>query len=263
MRNSIILRLSIIIIVILVFTSCNLLKTIFGCDQSSSDENVVTISPNGGEYILQDGFVLKVPANAVYEETDISISILNNSGLQQIFDRYGFNNENILTYIEGKPDGLTFNVPVELTFPASFEDGDIPLLYEVINDTSCVIASNSKIELNSDQNEITISIPHFSSFFTSIITKLRDMLNIECLTTPCRCKNNEIIQGDRDYICNTGDCQISEMKLSITFPDCDESLTEDFFAREVSEGCVPELVISANSYIVETNEQKQIRTPEG
>lgn len=258
MKNPTIFNLAFLLIIIPLFTSCSFLKRLFGCDQLPSDENSVTILPAGGEYTLQNGFMLKVPANAVNKKTEISIKLLNNSRLQQIIDIYEFNNDPILAFIEGKPDGLVFNSPIEITFPASIEDEDIPLLYEVINDTSCMIASNTEIRLNSDQNEVTISISHFSSFFTAIITKLRDKLNYECLTTPCRCGNNVIIQGDKDFICNTKDCQISEVKLKITFPKCDGAPQEEFFAREVSGGCVPKLVISADSYIVKTNEQTNI-----
>ena len=256
MKNSDNIKLSAMLLtILLLITSCNCLKTSTE-PTNPPDENTLTISPDGGEYNFPSGIRLRVPAGAVEDDTDISLKVLSRIELQPVLNEYGFKEEDLLVYIEGKPAGLTFNTPVELILSSDIEDGDIPLLYNVKKDTTCSISSNSKIKFNSKHNELIISVSHFSSFFAQIVTSLRDLFNIECLTDPCRCGDTKIIQGDKDYLCSIGDCQITETKVTVIFPEC--GTKEESIMREISPGCDPKLVLSADSYIVPTGGQTNI-----
>ena len=64
-----------------------------------------------------------MPAGAVTEETDVLLHKINSTKLQTIYDKRGVSIDNLLACIEGGPDGLTFNLPVQIILTVNLEPG--------------------------------------------------------------------------------------------------------------------------------------------
>jgi hypothetical protein len=74
----------------------------------------------------------------------------------------------------------------------------------------------------------------------------------ECSVTPCRCGKIKVEQRDKDFLCDNGNCQVSETQVTVTFLDCPDAPVEETSMREVSAGCTPELYLMPGSPTVPT-----------
>lgn len=226
---------------------------------NSEEDNILTISPDGGEYTFPDGIILRVPAGAVTEETDVLLHKINSTKLQTIYDKRGVSIDNLLACIEGGPDGLTFNLPVQIILTVNLEPGEIPIVHEVNWDSSSYSLITTEIFCDPGQDTLVISLNHFSSISAEIAKEYDDLYG-ECTNNPCRCGRIKVEQQDKDFICNNGDCQVTETKVNVTFLDCEGAPTEESFFREVSAGCSSELYLTMSSSVVVTGNQAQVST---
>jgi hypothetical protein len=239
-----------------------LVMLLYGCCKmsihSTPDENTLKICPRGGQYTFPGGIVLQVPRGAVSKKMNVNLKFLNPSDVKQsILDDFGFTKENLVAFIDGGSEEINFNLPVKLIIKAKLDTGKIPLLYEVINDSTCTLASNANITADADKNEIIISVKHFSNFFVELIEDLVE--RIKCGEDPCRCKEYFVEQGDKDFMCSSAKCQITESKLAVTYKSCPGTPKEEFFSREVSDGCIPKLLLSSDQAVIPTNGQTSLK----
>ena len=211
-----------------------------------SPDYTLSVSPEGGDYSYPGGISLRVPAGAVTDFTAILLRKVPNSELSSIFEKRGVSINNLLACVEGSPDGIAFNIPVQLVIAVDLEPGEIPFVHEIDLNNGTYMPLETDILYDPDQDTLIISLTHFSSISAEIIKEFEDFLD-NCGENPCRCVSNKIEQRDVDLISENGDCQITETKVSITFLDCPGSPVEESFFREVSAGCNPNLNLSAAS----------------
>jgi len=240
------------ILAILIYFTCSEKKS-----TNSDDENTLTISPNGGEYTFPDGIILRVPTGAITEETDISLHKIRSTKVSPIFEKRGVSIDNLLACVEGGPDGLTFNLPVQIILSVELEPGEIPIIHEIDLESGEYTLAETEILCDPAADTLVISLSHFSAVSAEIAREYEDLFD-ECSENPCRCGRIKIEQTDKDFICDNGNCQVTESKVSVTFLDCPESPVEESTYREVSSGCQPELYISAANSVVITGNQTRV-----
>lgn len=235
------LLISISTLILLLFHSCSEDTTV-----EPSEKKSITISPEGGDYTFADGIVLKVPLGAVNRDTKILIRHVNISEVQSIYSNRGISIDNLLACIEGTPDGLVFNHPVQLILSVDLQSGDIPVVHEVNLINGSYTTSEIVTICDPEQNKLIISLDHFSTYTAETMNEIKELLSSKCGDTLCRCLRIRITQDDKDYVCNNGECQIAETRMKISFLDCDEDSTEEFYMKEISTGCTPSLKVSAD-----------------
>ena len=236
-----------------------LLVVFMTCSETSVEpepEYTVTISPEGGEYTFPDGISLSVPAGAVTGNTDITLRKISSDQLTSMFNRRGVPIENLLVCIEGTPDGLEFNFPVQVHVSVNLEPGTIPFVHEVDLENGEYTPAETEVICDPEQDSLTISLSHFSEVSVENIKEFDE--DTECETNSCRCGKIRVEQNDKDYICNTGTCQITETRVSVTFLDCPGEPVEESFMREVSDKCKPKLDLFAWSITVPVGGQTHI-----
>ena len=95
------------------------LTALFSCSEDSpsepSNENTITISSQGGEYTTEDGIIIRVPAGAVDNDTDILIENVSSSEVESIFESRAVSVDNLLACIDGTPDGTVFKKPIQVS----------------------------------------------------------------------------------------------------------------------------------------------------
>ena len=136
-------------------------------------EKTVTISPDGGEYSFPDGILLKVPAEAVNENTDVMIKRISNDQLASIYNNRGIPVADLLLCIEGTPDGTEFIKLIQLCISIKLDRGDIPFLQEVDLSNGEYSTSETEIICKPDKDSLIISVKHFSYFFVEILSEIR------------------------------------------------------------------------------------------
>ncbi|NQT26793.1 hypothetical protein HQ585_15665 [candidate division KSB1 bacterium] len=216
------------------------------------------VSPGGGEYTFSDGIKLTVPAGAVSVNTEIEIRKVGNNELSSIFGQRGVPMDRLLACVEGKPDGLTFSQPVKLMVPVDLEPGEIPVVHEIDLENGAYAPLMTESVGDPEADTLEISISHFSSISAEILKELEELFP-ECAIDPCRCGRIKVEQSDKDNICDTGECQITESRVSVTFLDCPGQPVEESFLREVSSGCRPKMTLTVGSQKVITENQTSVR----
>ncbi len=185
----------------------------------SEPEYTITILPEGGEYTCPNGIILRVPAGAVTRETDITLKKVNGAKLAPIFKKRGVSVDNLLACIDGTPDGTVFNLPIQLILSVDLEPGDIPFVHEVDLADGSYTPAETEIICDPNLDILEISISHFSTLSAEILREIRDLFG-ECAIDPCRCGRVKVVQSDKDYICDNGDCEVTQSKVTVTFLDC-------------------------------------------
>jgi hypothetical protein len=219
---------------------------------NTEEDETLTISPEGGEYTFADGIKLRVPPGAVDEEKEISLKKVAEDQIESIFEKRGVPIEDLLVCIEGKPDGLVFNHPVEVILSVDLEPGELAIIQEAnLNTGSCSMIKTT-IKGDPDQDTLVFSVTHFSSFFAEILREIEQFFG-GCGEIACRCGDWKMETGDKDYICQNGDCEISQSELFINYPECGTGV-EVAIVREITDECSPNLTLSAASTKVPVGE---------
>lgn len=236
-----------------------LLSTLVMCCRSSvgpEPDNMVAISPDGGEYSFGDDLVLRVPAGAVSTIKNISLRKLDRSQLSPIFEKRGVPVSNLLLCVEGKPDGMVFDKPVQLCVFAKMKRGEIPVVHEVSLANGKYTLDDAETVWDPDQDSLMISLKHFSSVAVEAVKGLTK--DVECETAPCRCGRIKVEQSDKDLMCDNGDCQIVESLVSVTYLDCSHAPVEESVMREISPNCAPVLSLVPGTVILPAGEQTSV-----
>jgi hypothetical protein len=221
------------------------------------DEPGALITPDGGEYTFADGLILNVPPGAVDRDTVIDLHFADSLLVKAAAYSRGIEATDILAFVEGLPEQITFAEPVQLTIPVPIEKGVLPVAYGVDLNQSLYTPLETTVTVAQEQQIVTIELSHFSAV---TIEKLKEYtgLSEECITNPCQCINFTVTQSDNDIMCSENNCQISKIKLSVKFDECPGEPVEELFIREVSDGCKPKLTLSAVKQVVETGESTDI-----
>jgi len=221
------------------------------------EDDKVIISPAGGEYTFPEGIILKVPAGAVDKDTAIDLRYVDSLEVYPFLYRAGVSPDGLLACVEGFPDGMEFQSSVQLILPVDLDPGEIPVVYSINLEDGSYWPEETEIVCKPEEGTIAVSLRHFSS---TAVKKLDayEGLSEECQNTPCRCIQYKVEQRDVDYLCSDGNCQIAETKLKVSFPACDNASPEEFFLREVGEGCVPKLQLSVTSQVVPPGGQTNV-----
>lgn len=121
-------------------------------------EPSVTINAaTGGTIGLNSSRVLQIPANALQQNTDISVTQILGAGIP-----VQFNDRFIIEAVSLEPSGLTFRSPASLQVPNSFS-GINPSLIKAVS-----VSSNGNEELTNlvvANNTITVPVNHFSYIY--------------------------------------------------------------------------------------------------
>jgi hypothetical protein len=195
---------------------------VFTCSEKSTEpdeDNIVTISPDGGEYTFPDGMILRVPAGAVDNEMDVTLNKIERFQLQPIFDRRSVSIDEFIACIECLPDSAVFNHPLQLMLSVDLEPGVIPIVHEVDIDSGSYSLLEIDIICDPEQDTLVIALNHFSEIEIENVKEYEELYG-ECSITPYRCMRVRIEQYDKDYLCNNGSCQITESDVTVTYLDC-------------------------------------------
>ena len=239
----------------------SIIISISGCKKDSVEPAKitapVTITPEGGTYSFPGDIKLRVPAGAVSEDKVIQLKKISSTTVAPIFEMRGVPIENLLACIEGTPDGTVFNLPVQIYLHVPLEPGEIPIVHEVDLDSMRYTPAETEIISDPDQDSLIIAVTHFSEVSAEVMKQYEDIYR-ECGEGLCRCGRIKVEQHDKDYLCDNGDCQVSETQVTVTFLDCPGTPTEESKMREVSEGCNPELHLTTGSSVVATGGQTRV-----
>lgn len=214
------------------------------------------MTPEGGTHTFDCGITIDVPEGAVTEETEIQFRKMEPSEIQTILEPLGRESDNILVGFEAKPDGLTFLEDVKITVQnAGLDPGDFVIVHELDVDSSRYTPAELSFVYDPEEDIIEFSLNHFSGYSAE---EIEEMEKTECVNDPenCRCKRIKITQSDKDLMCNLGACQKTESKLKVEYLDCGTTETSNFF--ELSEGCKPEISLTAGSTTVSPEGQTTI-----
>lgn len=225
------------------------MMTCCGKNTKPEPDSWITISPQGGEYSFPDGISLRVPAGAVTENTNIMLKKVSSNQLKPIFIKRGIPINNLLVCIEGKPDSIKFIYPVQLGISVELEPGEFPFVHEIDLTSGHCTPAETEIICDPEQNSLIISCSHFSAVSVEILKEFQELFE-GCEDNLCRCGRIKVEQHDKYYICQSGDCQVSETNVTVTFLDCPGTPVEESILREVSAECIPNLVLSAASTTV-------------
>ena len=232
-------------------------------DDNNDPENSVstkfTITPEGGEYNFENGIKLDVPEDAVSEETEIEIKYadLTDDGIISIFNKRGITFNDCYAIIEAKPDGLIFNNPVTVTIPVELAQGAFPSAYEYDLENGTYTPSMTDISYNLEEGIIELALSHFS---THSVEQIKELKKAEeyCEENPCRCEGADIKQTDNDEICKSTECQVTDFKVTATYPEKCGGTTEMYIVSEIGDDCEPELTLSANEITISVGEKTDI-----
>lgn len=242
-----------------IFLFAILLSTITTCKKKddpdpSGDNNTFIVDVNGGEFLLNQGIRVIVPANALNTPTTITISNLDyNSYSNQYEDPIEV--AEFLNSFKGEPNGLIFNKPVKFIFPeVSIPSGSIPILKTFDEEDNYFVLPKSELTYDPVSRNLEITIYHFSTKLTQAVDQYKSE---ECTSNPCRCGKIKVVQNDDYQICDNGSCQVIESTVSVTFVDCDNKTEESVF-REVTPGCRPQMTLTPEKSTVYKSESTQV-----
>lgn len=206
-----------------------------------ASENTVTINPDGGTFILENGLQLEVPPGALDATTDISIELLDHSDYSGI-PVNPVSEESLLLAFEGKPDGTSFNKAITIQASGiSLPAGKIPILKELGGQVQAL--PDATLEYDSDTEILKITLDHFSAKSSEAMDQYAAT---ECAKEPCKCKKVIVKQWDGDNVCDNGSCQVMESTVSVTYPECSPDPEVSVF-REVTDGCIPKISLEAEN----------------
>jgi hypothetical protein len=221
------------------------------------ETDTLMISTQGGTYTFPEGIVMKVPAGAIESDMRVFLEYVDTVEVLPILRRRGVTKEEFLACLRCYPDGIEFDQPVEVLLSADLEPGDIPFVSYMNIFSGKTKPEVTTILCDPENNTIAIELSHFSDFAVELVTEFKK-LSEECQTKPCRCIKYKVTQKDSDFTCSEGKCQITESDIEVTFPECENQAVEKNFVLEISEGCIPELHLTAGSQIVSPGGQTQI-----
>jgi hypothetical protein len=217
-----------------------------------------TITPEGGTHTFDCGITIEVPEGAVTEDTEIQFRKMEKSEIQKILEPLGRESGDILVAFEAKPDGLTLLEDVKVTAQnVGLDPSDFVIMHELdVNNNEYTPAVLSFI-YDPAEDIIEFSLNHFSGYSAE---ELEEMEKSECKNDSenCRCKRIRITQSDKHLICNLGECQKTESKLTVEYLDC--KTTETHYLFELDKGCKPEISLTAGSTKVSPKSHTTITT---
>lgn len=239
-----------------------LLLTLLTCTgknpvDSKTAFETVTITPTGGVFTFEGGVTLTVPPYAVPADTDIEFRVAARKELRSYYSRRGMSEDRLLVCVEGKPDGFTFDVPVTVSVQAGLAGGEIPLVGRVDTETGDWSPLITETLVNPQTDSLQFTLSHFSTASAEISRELSDLI-AEQGGDPCRKGRILVEQSDKDLVCDDGDCQVSESKLTVTFLDCPGQPQEESYYREISAGCTPSMTLSSASPKIGTGGQTSV-----
>ncbi|MBN1697340.1 MAG: hypothetical protein JW881_07485 [Spirochaetales bacterium] len=246
---------------LLSFISSVLLLLCSKCDgdeDNHSDSVGISITPAGGTYDLLNGYRLIVPEGAVHRDTVIRIKEADKNLTESIYERYGISASKMICSFEAEPDGLSFDLPLRLIVPVDIGQGDIPFMHELDPENNTLAPRKSKMVFDPEQKTLEIYVNHFSA---STVSKIEDLLKKGeeyCRQFPCKCGELVIEQWEPDYICDSGNCKISESTISVTFSDCTDAPEEFSRVMEMTPGCEPEMEFTAGRTVLQKGEQTDV-----
>jgi hypothetical protein len=108
---------------------------IVGCGTNvPAPDNGVRVGPAGGTLTFANGVVLDIPAGALSETVDISVSGFSCAEVDQLFAAQSPSShiKRCLGGFVAEPEGLTFAVPVKATLPVgALRSGEIPVAINI------------------------------------------------------------------------------------------------------------------------------------
>jgi hypothetical protein len=223
------------------------------------------IGPAGGTITFSNGVKLVFPPGAVDAQTVITIENLPAAQINAILSNPTMTSTRTKRFLGGfsaKPEGLTFNFPVEAWIPVSTLDPyEIPIRLNVQLNDGIYSYSSSSLEYDGSLHMVKLELQHFSDetigglsgpqfdqmckscgTFDSGVCKAFDPLQPPCCLLPLTLRNPNVCFGapavcdccrEKSIIVTTvssdntlAGCQLLGSDLSINFPLCPGSPTE-------------------------------------
>jgi hypothetical protein len=216
-----------------------------GTNIPSTKFEKVTITTKGGTHEFAAGFKVVVPAGAVEKDTEIEMRLVGGDELRPIYEEHGVALDVLLAAVEGKPDGLTFKVPITVTMKADVPSGVSPVVYAMDLTTKKRSRVLTTVMADPDKDLVELTMHHFSPPNAAERQREDEFAKKECAKEPCKCKRVEQTTDNEDVLCGGkgASCEVLDYKLTVKYPDCGTVHKER--QRKVSAGCEPKLILEA------------------
>lgn len=226
---------------------------------ASSEFEKVTISPQGGTHEFSAGFKVVVPAGAVEQDTEIEMRLVGSDELRPVYEAHGLSVDILLAAVEGKPDGLTFKVPIKVTMSADVEPVDFPVVYAmdlITKERSRVLTT---VMTDPDKDLVELTMHHFSPPQATEGQKENERAKKFCEEDPCKCQRVSSTTNDEDVLCGGGDttCQVLKHTLTVDYLDCGSVHEEEH--QSVSDKCTPKMTLEPAASKVCPKKDTQIK----
>lgn len=139
--------------------------TLVACNSGSGGGT--GIGPAGGTLTSANGVKLVIPAGALDAGVDITLADVTAAQVNPIISNPAFTGTLTKRFLGGftaEPEGLTFNVPVEVTVPvSSLEPEETPVQLSVQLDQQTYSYTSSTLEYDGSGPTVTLELAHFST----------------------------------------------------------------------------------------------------
>ncbi len=225
----------------------------------STEFEKVTITAQGGTHEFAAGFKVVVPAGAVEQDTEIEMRLVGSDELKPIYEEHGVPLDSLLAAVEGKPDGLTFKVPITVIMAAAVEPGDFPVVYAMDLSTKERSRVLTTVMADPDKDLVELTMHHFSPPNATEKQKENDFAKKECEKDPCKCQRVKPTTNDEDVLCGGAgaSCQVLKHSLTVEYLDCGSVHEEQH--QTVSSGCEPQMTLEPASSKVCPNGDTDIK----
>jgi hypothetical protein len=209
----------------------------------------IIVGPEGGTYDIGEDISLFVPRDAVQSNTPLGIRHGDIAKAMQVLSPFSLTDEDIISCIQGLPDGQLFAVPIVIRISnLDVEPGTVPFVHQVAIEDNSYQPAECEVTLDPDAGLLEISLSHFTDY---VVHRSREMATEQCDDEPCRCGKIHVKQSDLDLTCQSGECQISKSSVEIAYLDC--QYAEKYNYEEISPGCKPTLDVIPSSTLVPTS----------
>ncbi len=196
-----------------------------------------TIPAAGGTLDFDNGVQMIFPPEAVSEDTDITIELLQNSDIKEILDRGNFPIEP-LVFIRVSSEAQELDEPVQITLPVNSDDPltGWPILIVLDLDSGTVEYLPNDLVYDPVNGTIEYSLDHFSGTGVGIAPDKDKQKKCNDPGGACRCGRIYVKSSFHDY--SIGDCQSVSDEVSVQFLDCPGQPTETHKMSEIAGDCI-------------------------
>ncbi|MBD3240091.1 MAG: hypothetical protein GF331_05855, partial [Chitinivibrionales bacterium] len=223
----------------------------------------LSLTPQGGTYGLEGGLQVVVPAGAVDQDAVILMREIGREELEALAAARGTSADDVYIAIEGRPDGMVFNVPIEVRASTDVGPGECPIPYELDLEQRTATPAIATVGIDPDSNIVTLYLERLSGNSAASTAKQmqapsgrsaeltseqkaeNERGQLDCQADLCRCGPMKRRVLDVDVMCQEGgsSCQIIDSREEYLYTICDKTYTGRRI--EITGDCRPKMSLAA------------------